>query len=157
MESSHQRDIDPLLSTRILIETCYNVKPCFNTEYPFSKGFITTLGERVCCCHECAGRYIGSTYMTNSSKLELFSILTGVFGTGFPVAYLLQVPGSGAQEENKSTHVSILTGFNVALYNSIPHFRPKFFFSDKYSGQIKVIESGYGKSYLFVYGSRREQ
>ncbi len=60
----------------------------FFNEALYALGFAKGIGKKLTAAHECTEAFIDSTYKINSSKRELFAVLTTVFGTGFPSAYV---------------------------------------------------------------------
>lgn len=136
-EARLKRNSDPFLSTKALIRTCQNISLCFTSENPKAIGFTTSIGSKVAKKYECAKAFIDSTYKTNGSGMELFAIMTSVFGTGVPVAYMFLTKAAdhhGAILSRPSIIGKILHSVREALLD----FRPKFFLRAKTSDKLTL-------------------
>lgn len=139
IKSKFTRDLDPIQSLKLLARGTSKMRSIYNTDTPFALGMLTNLGERLVREQTCEELFIDSTYKTNSTKLELFTVLVSVVGTGFPMAYLfLQTSKEEGYRKNA------LAGFLGALRTAVPDLKPAFFFSDKDSGQMDAILSVFG-------------
>lgn len=136
MRDRFRRSEDPLILSRLYISSSENLQEIFYSETPFALGFMTRLGLSFLSRHECAEMFIDSTYKTNSLKLELFSVITTVFGTGFPVAYLFLQSSLGF-----GVRQGVLYSFLCAQRQRIANFKPKVFFTDKDRGQMNAIRN----------------
>lgn len=104
----------------------------------FSLAVKTSIGDIVLSKFDCTKVFIDSTLKTNRSKLELFTVIVSVCGTGFPVSYLLL---EQCTDENR--RMDMLTVFLKSLKVNLPNLKPVFFFTDKDKGQMKAISEVY--------------
>ncbi len=136
------RNQNPFLSCKLLLGACKILSLSFFNEAPYALGFVTSIEKELTAAHECAEAFIGDTYKTNSSKMELFAVLTTVFSIGFPIACLLLHITSDDDEAILSWQ-NLITGFLKSIQNNLPLFEPKFFFTDKDKGQMNAICSAF--------------
>lgn len=139
MEKKCKRDPDPFVSGKKYLENAANLTECFYSCRPYALGFTTGIAKMVTHTHECGEAFIDSTYKTNSSKLELFTIIVTIFGTGFPVAYLFLKNDSIAENELLVSRQEQISRFLESVKLALPLFNPKFFFTDKDHGQMNAI------------------
>ena len=118
---------------------------CFMRELPCVVSCITTIGKHVLQRHECAEIFMDSTYKNNSSKFELFAVMTSVMGIGNPFAYMFLQQRTQI-DWNHAAHGDVLVKFLRSLKINLPNLKPKFFFTDKTSGQMNAIKTGLGFS-----------
>lgn len=139
MEKKCKRDPDPFISGKMYLESASNLSQCFFSCKPFALGFTTGISRMLTHTHECGEAFIDSTYKTNSSKLELFTIIVTIFGTGFPLAYLFLKNESRAEGELFASRQEQISRFLESVKLALPFFNPKFFFTDKDHGQMNAI------------------
>ena len=99
-------------------------------------GFVTKLGKELLNNYRFAEVFIDSTFKTNSSKIELFTILVSVFGVGFPLACIFM--GTSHDDTRRQ---EVVTNFLQAVKNHCSNLTPLFFFSDKDRGQLNAIRA----------------
>lgn len=104
VRNRYERDADPISTVHQLISSCDNFTSCLDVQSPTAIGFITSIGRVVAEAEECGELFIDNTYKTNSSNLELFSIMTSVVGTGYPLSNLLL----GQANENHGRQNSLI-------------------------------------------------
>lgn len=97
--------------------------------------FVTILGEELLHEFRWGEVFIDSTYKTNSSKLELFTVIVSVFGVWFPIAYLVM-----SNSDNEMQRQEIVADFLEAVKSTFPRLNPLFFYSDKDRGQLNAIK-----------------
>lgn len=141
MEKKCRRHANPFLSCKLLMQSSKNLKECYFNREPYALGFTTSIAKMVTENHECGEAFIDSTFKTNSSKLELFTIMVSVFGTGFPIAYMFL---DGQKQETVTEHHFLtrqeqISNFFAAVQSTLPRFSPKFFLTDKDHGQMNAI------------------
>ena len=96
---------------------------CFLAE-PFAIGFTTKLAHQLLAEFDVVEAFVDSTFKTNSSSLELFTVLGSLFGTGFPLAYFLM---ESQISSAFTARQQLIHAFFMSLSNNLPRFKPMFF------------------------------
>ena len=125
-KQDYLRNEDPFISCKAYVESCSNLNLIFGSSIPKAVAFVTDIGEHAVREHECAEYFFESTYKTNSSLFELFTVITKVFEAGWPLL-LLFFEGNRPEIQGSNTRQHILKNFLDSLRDSLPQSRPKFF------------------------------
>lgn len=132
-------DENPFISSVMYAKNAENFEIIFEQNAPYALGVVTSIGKQLTALFSCTEVFIDSTYKTNRSKIELFTVLVSVFGVGFPVGYLLL-----EQSTDDTPRMESISKYLSLLKTSLPSLKPVVFFTDKDKGQISAITSVYG-------------
>jgi hypothetical protein len=84
--------------------------------------------------------HVDSTYKTNRAGFELFGVVANVYGSGYPIAYLIVKVTSNANVSGEDTgRITALKTFFQEMKDR--GFNPTFFFTDKDQAEINAIEA----------------
>lgn len=85
--------------------------------------------------------HVDSTFQTNRAGFELFGVVANVYGSGYPIAYLiLKVDSSSTNiDENDTNKIAILKIFFQKMKDQ--GLNPTFMFCDKDASEINAIEA----------------
>ncbi len=92
------------------------------------------IGANLGGTHACTEVLIDSAHKTISSGFELFTVIVRCIGVGFPLAFLFF---------EGNCIFDVLLSFLTNIRNRVKSLKPKFFFTDKYMGQIHAIKNSY--------------
>ncbi len=81
-----------------------------------------------------------STYRTNSSRFELFKVVTKIFGCEWPLAFMF-FEGNRADVNGTKSRMEVLEMFVRSDCDGLSPNRHIFFFSDKDWGQLHAIRN----------------
>jgi hypothetical protein len=104
-----------------------------NNEQTMAMGFTTPFLPRLVNNRHVEEYFIDATYNTNQEGYELYAVLAGVRGSGFPIAYLLLKTVKGVQYLKSSAIKAFLLALKERGLN------PTYFFTDKDMAQIRAI------------------
>lgn len=141
----YHRDLDPLKSSKLYAESATNLNLiCYNKK-PFHIGFATNLGSDMRSAYTIEELFINSNFKTNAQGMELFCIVGKVVAAAFPLSYSITGRDPKITIASSDTfRKTCIENFVVAFKCHFYHLFPKFFLSDKDSGQLTAISFLYG-------------
>jgi hypothetical protein len=83
--------------------------------------------------------HVDSTFKTNRAGFELFGVIANVYGSGYPIAYLIMKVDTTSQNDQESDKTAVLKLFFREMKNQ--GLNPEFMFCDKDISEINAIEA----------------
>jgi hypothetical protein len=110
--------------------------------FGFKTGFFNILTRS----NQVTEYHVDSTYKTNRAGFELFGVVANVYGSGYPIAYLIVKVDTSATPSRPNNDVvqdtprvtALKTFFQVMKDQG---FNPTFMFTDKDQAEINAIEA----------------
>jgi hypothetical protein len=102
--------------------------------FAFKTGFFDLLVHS----NEVTEFHVDSTYKTNRAGFELFGVVANVYGSGYPVGYLIVKIENVPQSGQASARIDTLKLFFQTMKNQ--GLNPTFMFCDKDVAEIRAVE-----------------
>jgi hypothetical protein len=83
--------------------------------------------------------HVDSTFKTNRVGFELFGVIANVYGSGYPIAYLIMKVDTTVPNDQESQRIAVLKLFFQTMKNQ--GLNPTFMFCDKDRSEINAIEA----------------
>ncbi|SAM02978.1 hypothetical protein [Absidia glauca] len=148
---SYKKHEDQLLSSQLLVRSLFQDSDCeelmFRSTadvkyFGFKTGFFNILTRS----NQVTEYHVDSTYKTNRAGFELFGVVANVYGSGYPIAYLIVKVDTSATPSRLNNDVvqdtprvaALKTFFQVMKDQG---FNPTFMFTDKDQAEINAIEA----------------
>ncbi|SAL95591.1 hypothetical protein, partial, partial [Absidia glauca] len=103
-------------------------------------GFKTGFFDLLVQSDQVTEYHVDSTCKTNRAGFELFGVVANVYGSGYPIAYLIVKVASNTNVSGEDTgRITALKTFFQEMKDR--GFNPTFFFTDKDQAEINAIEA----------------